>query len=88
MVTSDFHMPRSRAIFETCFSLAGAALWDDPDRCRSPGFRLHPCNPSPAHADVVDAKTVLSRTVFNMMPAAHGSMQSGGQHFQHSCLHR
>ena len=34
VVTSDFHMPRSRAIFETCFGLAGAALWDDADRCR------------------------------------------------------
>lgn len=34
VVTSNFHMPRSRAIFETCFSLVGAALFDDPDRCR------------------------------------------------------
>jgi hypothetical protein len=48
VVTSDFHMPRSRAIFETCFGLAGAALWDDPGRCRSPGFGLHPRNQSPA----------------------------------------
>jgi hypothetical protein len=36
VVTSDFHMPRSRAIFETCFRLAGAELWTDPDRCRRP----------------------------------------------------
>jgi len=26
MVTSSFHMPRSRAIFETCFSLAGSSI--------------------------------------------------------------
>ncbi len=29
MVTSAFHMPRSRAIFQTCFALAGASLWAD-----------------------------------------------------------
>lgn len=34
VVTSDFHMPRSRAIFETCFALVGTALFDDPDRFR------------------------------------------------------
>ena len=27
MITSSFHMPRSRAIFKTCFSLAGASLY-------------------------------------------------------------
>lgn len=27
IVTSSFHMPRSRAIFERCFSLAGETLW-------------------------------------------------------------
>ena len=34
IVTSAFHMPRSRAIFETCFALAGATLWDDPAHFR------------------------------------------------------
>lgn len=29
IVTSSFHMPRSRAIFELCFSLAGETLWGD-----------------------------------------------------------
>ena len=29
IVTSSFHMPRSRAIFERCFSLAGETLWGD-----------------------------------------------------------
>ena len=28
MVTSSFHMPRSRAIFETCFRLGGQSLYD------------------------------------------------------------
>ena len=28
MVTSSFHMPRSRAIFKTCFRLGGQSLYD------------------------------------------------------------
>ena len=32
MVTSDFHMARSRRIFEVAAALAGEALWHDPDR--------------------------------------------------------
>ena len=32
VVTSDFHMPRRRAIFQVTAALAGAALWQDPDR--------------------------------------------------------
>ena len=28
VVTSSFHMPRSRAIFETCFRLGGQSLYD------------------------------------------------------------
>jgi hypothetical protein len=34
VVTSDFHMPRSRAIFEFCGRAAGATLWGDPLRFR------------------------------------------------------
>ncbi len=35
MVTSDFHMARSRRIFEVAAALAGEALWHDPTRCVS-----------------------------------------------------
>lgn len=28
-MTSAFHMPRSRAIFERCFALGGSTLWGD-----------------------------------------------------------
>ena len=41
VVTSAFHMPRSRAIFETCFALAGATLWDDPDHFRLDFHAVH-----------------------------------------------
>eukprot|EP00887_Chlorella_sp_A99_P002365 scaffold10.g2365.t1 len=30
VVTSDFHMPRTRAVFDTCYALAGASLRFDP----------------------------------------------------------
>lgn len=30
IVTSAFHMPRSRAIFDTCFALAAKDIWRDP----------------------------------------------------------
>ncbi|KAK9803666.1 hypothetical protein WJX72_009662 [[Myrmecia] bisecta] len=32
VITSDFHMPRSRAIFQHCFTLAGRTLWLDSNR--------------------------------------------------------
>ena len=31
-MTSAFHMPRARAIFDACFQLAGKSLWNHADR--------------------------------------------------------
>ena len=39
MVTSDFHMARSRRIFEVAAALAGDALWHDPTRYVSDAAR-------------------------------------------------
>ena len=44
VVTSDFHMARSRRIFEVAAALTGEALWHDPARCVScadAGWCLH-----------------------------------------------
>lgn len=35
-MTSEFHLPRTKAIFETCFKLAGRSIWHDEER-----FDLH-----------------------------------------------
>lgn len=40
-MTSAFHMPRSRAIFETCFALAGATLWGDPGHFKLDFHAVH-----------------------------------------------
>ena len=36
VVTSDFHMPRSKSIFQVTAALAGSSLWQDPERRAPP----------------------------------------------------
>lgn len=44
VVTSDFHMPRSKSIFQVTAALAGEALWQNPERCAPAiGFRACKC---------------------------------------------
>ena len=50
VVTSDFHMARSRRIFEVAAALVGEALWTDPTRCVPPELQCS-CNQAVAVAD-------------------------------------
>lgn len=59
VVTSAFHMPRSRAIFETCFALAGATLWDDPDHLQLDFHAVH--DEGLFRDDVLEARCLKER---------------------------
>lgn len=54
LITSSFHMPRSRAIFETCFALAGASLYCSADRFSLDFHAVHDVGVFPT--DVLEAR--------------------------------